>query len=115
MPLGFVLSKRDYLLFTKWHNSIFIAALVYVGDVLITGNDGHGISALKQALHEAFTIQNFGLARYFLGMEICISEKRIMISKSIQWISLLAWGPLSASPFLSDHLQTLNSPQTKIL
>ena len=51
VQLGFVESKRDYSLFTKQNNGRFIAALAYVDDVLITGDDAPGISARKQALN----------------------------------------------------------------
>lgn len=68
-------------MFTKQHNGYFIAALVYVDDAFLTGDDSHGIFALKQALHNAFTIKDLGLARYFLGLEICRYDQGIMISQ----------------------------------
>ena len=57
-----------------------MAALVYVDDFLIIGDDAPCISTLKQALNEALTIKDLGLARYSLSLEICRSEKGIMIS-----------------------------------
>ena len=71
---GFVQSKSDYSLFS-WHNGdhcIFV--LVYVDDLLVTGNDVDGIAQLKQSLHSAYTIKDLGLARYFLGIEISRSS-----------------------------------------
>jgi len=44
--------------------------LVYVDDLLITGDDVEGIAAIKQDLHLAYTIKDLGLARYLLGIEI---------------------------------------------
>lgn len=90
IQLGFVQSKRNYSLFTKRNKGRFIAALVYVDDVLITGDDAPGISALKQVLNEAFTIKDLGLARYFLGLEICRSDKGIIISQRKYIMDILA-------------------------
>jgi len=41
--------------------------------MLITGPDAAGIASLKQALHQAFTIKDLGLMRYFLGIEVARS------------------------------------------
>lgn len=40
-------SKADYSLFTIQQKSTFVAVLVYVDDLLITGNDTTAIEALK--------------------------------------------------------------------
>ena len=71
---GFVQSKSDYSLFTWHHNDHYIFILVYVDDLLITGNTLDGISQLKQSLHSAYTIKDLGLAWYFVGIEISRSS-----------------------------------------
>jgi len=67
---GFCPSKSDYSLFTKVSEGHFTFILVYVDDLLITGDNVHSITEIKAKLHEAFTIKDLGLARYFLGIEI---------------------------------------------
>ena len=67
---GFHQFKSDYSLFTRQHQGTYIFILVYVDDLLRTGDDSSGISALKDSLHNTFTIKNLGLAHYFLGIEI---------------------------------------------
>ena len=71
---GFTRSKSDYSLFSKVCHGLFIFILVYVDDLLITGDDAMGILHVKQALHAAYTIKDLGFARYFLGLEISRSK-----------------------------------------
>jgi len=67
---GFLQSKHDYSLFSKHFTSKQVFILVYVDDLVITGDDIEGIATIKQELHSAYTIKDLGLARYFLGIEI---------------------------------------------
>ncbi|GJT43636.1 retrovirus-related pol polyprotein from transposon TNT 1-94 [Tanacetum coccineum] len=52
----------------------FTAVLVYVDDMLITGNSNSEILSLKASLDHKFTIKDLGLAKYFLGIEICRTQ-----------------------------------------
>lgn len=56
-----------YLLNTE--NS-FTAVLVYVDDLLVTGNDLPEIESIKSLLHQKFTIKDLGDLKYFLGIEV---------------------------------------------
>jgi hypothetical protein len=56
----FVQSKANYSLFTCQKGKSFIALLIYVDDILITGNDVNAILALKQILHSHFRIKDLG-------------------------------------------------------
>lgn len=70
---GFMQSKSDYSLFTRVLHGKSIHILVYVDDLLISGDDKAEIVQLKAQLHDTFTIKDLGLARYFLGSEIARS------------------------------------------
>lgn len=70
LSLGFLQSKHDYSLFVLSRDQVFIAALVYVDDILLTGNNSASIAHVKQTLHQAYTIKDLGLMCYFLGLEI---------------------------------------------
>jgi len=78
---GFVQSKSDYSLFSWHHSDHYIFVLVYVDDLLITGNTLDGIAQLKQSLHSAYTIKDLGLARYFLGIEISRSSAGTLLNQ----------------------------------
>lgn len=55
---GFQQSTRDYSLFTKKEGDKIIIVLVYVDDLLLTGNDSVMIQDTKTALHTAFKIKD---------------------------------------------------------
>ena len=94
--LGFTQSKQDYSLFTRSHEDKFLAALVYVDDILLTGNDADGIESVKTALHEAFTVKDMGAARYFLGVEIARSNAGILLNQRKYILDILVDAGLSA-------------------
>ena len=59
----------------------FTVLLIYVDDILITGNDPGNIAATKQFLHKHFHIKDLGDLKYFLGIEVSTSKNGIFISQ----------------------------------
>jgi hypothetical protein len=57
---GYVQSRADYLLFTRTQGKSFIALLIYVDDILMTGNDYVSIDKLKRFLHSQFRLKDLG-------------------------------------------------------
>ena len=57
---GFRQSISDYSLFTYIHNQTSIFVLVYVDDIIITGNNDDVISDIKQFLAQSFSIKDLG-------------------------------------------------------
>ncbi|GKA99135.1 putative RNA-directed DNA polymerase [Tanacetum coccineum] len=51
-------------------NNIFIAILVYVDDIVITGNNEYEIDKFKKFLSSKFMNKDLGLLKYFLGIEV---------------------------------------------
>lgn len=70
LDLGFTQTVADYSLFVYKKNDIFVTALVYVDDILLTGSSNEFIGHVKSVLHSTFTIKDLGLAKYYLGLEI---------------------------------------------
>nr|GEV46575.1 retrovirus-related Pol polyprotein from transposon TNT 1-94 [Tanacetum cinerariifolium] len=58
-------------LFIKNTSGHFMAVLVYVDDVLVTGDCIHEITQVKKTLDQKFTIKDMGEAKHFLGIEVC--------------------------------------------
>jgi len=98
---------------------LFTFVLVYVDDLLITGDDDKGIPRLKQDLHTAFTIKDLGLARYFLGVEISRSSQGTLLNQRKYVLDILtvvgltgakpAWFPLPKGLKLSTDVGTILS------
>ncbi|CAL8150564.1 unnamed protein product [Prunus armeniaca] len=78
---GYIQSKADYSLFTRHKGHSFTALLIYVDDIVITGNDPIAISALKAFLHRHFHIKDLGDLKYFLGIEVSRSKQGIFLSQ----------------------------------
>ena len=79
--MGFVQSKSNYALFVDSKGSYFTTFLVYVDDVLITGNDAQCVADLKRLLDAKFRIKDLGASKYFLGLEVARSDKGITLNQ----------------------------------
>ena len=78
---GFKQSRSDYSLFTKKMNGLYTFVLVYVDDLLISGDDQSSVAAIKSHLHTTFTIKDLGLARYFLSIELARSSQGTFLNQ----------------------------------
>ncbi|KAL0363826.1 UNVERIFIED_CONTAM: Retrovirus-related Pol polyprotein from transposon RE2 [Sesamum angustifolium] len=74
-------SPHDHYLFTLHSDSIFLALITYVDDVLFTGNSVDDLDKVKQYLDNLFTIKNLGHAKYFLSLELARSSHGTYISQ----------------------------------
>ncbi|KAG8479260.1 hypothetical protein CXB51_029862 [Gossypium anomalum] len=81
MLAGFEQSKFDYSLFVKKKEGKMVIILVYVDDLLITGNDMDMINDLKGVLNQNFKMKDLGDLRYFLGIEILRSQEGILLNQ----------------------------------
>ncbi|GKA60577.1 ribonuclease H-like domain-containing protein [Tanacetum coccineum] len=63
---GFKQSKSDYSLFTKSEKGNFLALLVYVDDIIVTGNNVDEIEKFKEFLRTTFQIKDLGKLNQFM-------------------------------------------------
>jgi len=75
-------SEADHSVFYK-HTSPrkCVYLIVYVDDIVITGNDTAGISHLQEHLCRHFQTKDFGSLKYFLGTEVAQSKDGVVISQ----------------------------------
>ena len=60
-----------------------IILIVYVDDIILTGDNEAEMEKLKRVLATEFEVKDLGRMRYFLGMEVARSKKRICLPKKI--------------------------------
>ena len=58
-----------------------IYLIVYVDNIIITGNDQDGIQKLKQHLFSHIQTKDLGKLKYFLGIEVAQSNSEVAISQ----------------------------------
>ncbi|RVW31427.1 Retrovirus-related Pol polyprotein from transposon RE1 [Vitis vinifera] len=63
--------------------------IVYVDDIILTGDDTGEVERLKKVLATEFKVKDLGQMRYFLGMEVARSRKEISISQRKYVLDLL--------------------------
>ena len=64
--------------------------LLYVDDMIITGNDLNGIQELKDFLSQQFEMKNLGHLSYFLDLEITHSKNGLYITQAKYASNLLS-------------------------
>ena len=87
---GYAQCNGDHTLFYRHSSSKGVALLlVYVDDIIITGNDSTSITKLTTHLAIEFDIKHLGLLRYFLGIEIAYSFAGIFLCQRKYTVELL--------------------------
>lgn len=79
--IGFRQSQADHSLFIFKTENSFVAALIYVDDVIIVGNDVKKIKETKTFLNEKFSIKDLGPLKYFLGIEVTRTRDGIVLNQ----------------------------------
>ena len=74
-----------------------ILLLLYVDDMIITGDDLNGIQELKNFLSQQFEMKDLGHLRYFLGLEITHSTDGLYIIQAKYASELLSRAGLTDS------------------
>ncbi|XP_004289307.1 PREDICTED: uncharacterized mitochondrial protein AtMg00810-like [Fragaria vesca subsp. vesca] len=87
--VGFQRSNADSSLFVRNGASRKLVVLIYVDDLIITGDNVQEIEVLKQALHKKFAIKDLGKLKYFLGIEMATSKKGLFLNQRKYVLDLL--------------------------
>ena len=79
---GFLQSQADHTIFYKHSKDGKVAILiVYINDIILTGDDETELAALKKKLAKEFQIKDLGILKYFLGMEFARSKEGIFVNQ----------------------------------
>ena len=77
-----MVSHYDFVLFLRRTDKDTILLLLYVDDMIITGDDLSGIQELKDFLSQQFEMKDLGHLSYFLGLEITHSIDGLYITQA---------------------------------
>eukprot|EP00253_Pinus_taeda_P030394 PITA_30394 len=69
-------------IYIKEKDGKIVIVVLYVDDVIFTGNDDQLIKNFKSVMKEEFEMTDMGFLRYFLGIEVDQNEKGIFISQA---------------------------------
>ena len=97
---GYTQCQTDHTLFVKFSSDKRRAILiVYVDDIILTGDYKEELESLKHYLSKEFEIKDLGNLKYFLGMEIARSKHGIFVSQRKYVLDLLTeTGMLGCKP-----------------
>ncbi|CAH9100668.1 unnamed protein product [Cuscuta europaea] len=113
---GFTQSHADYSLFTIRKDNKILCVLIYVVDLLITGNDRSMIDQFKLYLGTTFPVKDLGVMKYFLGIEVARNSTGIFMCQRKYVLDILAETGLSECkpvtfPMVQNHrLQSDTGP-----
>jgi hypothetical protein len=88
MSLGFTKSKFDSNIYFKIVNDEPVILLVYVEDLILTGEEKVIIDCKKNPVVE-FEMKDLGLMNYFLGLEVWQSPEKIFLNQGKYAIEIL--------------------------
>ena len=80
MSNGFSKSDGEPTLYIKIADSNVLVVVLYVDDLIFTGNDKALIGDFKEAMKNEFEMIDLGLLKYFLGIEVKQMHDDIFIS-----------------------------------
>ena len=78
---GLTRSKSDPNMYYSKNDHRIVILLLYVDDLLITGNDDKAINTLKQRLQHEFEMTDLGEAQQYLGVEISRHPNGIFLNQ----------------------------------
>ncbi|RVW46696.1 Retrovirus-related Pol polyprotein from transposon RE1 [Vitis vinifera] len=86
---GYRQSNSDHTLFLKKQHGKITTLIVYVDDMVVTGNDPEERKALQNYLSKEFEMKDLGPLKYFLRIEVSRSSEGIFLSQRKYALDLL--------------------------
>lgn len=81
LEFGFVCSKKDPSLFIYARDKAVIYLLLYVDDMVITGNNSQAQTRLLEELNRKFRMKDLGKLSYFLGIQAQYHANGLFLSQ----------------------------------
>jgi len=104
--MDFVGSKSDTSLFLWRVGTDLLLVLIYVDDIIITGNDSRAVTRLIQVLGREFSLKDLGRLYYFLGVEYRRTPSGFFLSQQKYIRDLLLWLNMDGVKLVSSSMTT---------
>ena len=111
LQLGFYNSKADSTLFIYSQGSTLCYFLVYVDNLVITGNNSIFVASIIKQLGDMFSLKDMGSLHFFLGIEVIPTQTGLFLSQHKYVRELLAKTSMSGAKDVSTPLSTTQSLQ----
>nr|KAJ0196743.1 hypothetical protein LSAT_V11C700360620 [Lactuca sativa] len=98
ISFGFKQSYNDYSMFVKVSGKLIVFLLVYVDDIIVTGNCESEITKVKEFLKSQFLINNLGKLKSFLDIEVNVPNGICLSQRKYCLVLLHDFGMLSCKP-----------------
>ncbi|KAG8488706.1 hypothetical protein CXB51_016682 [Gossypium anomalum] len=86
---NFTASKADNSLFICHSGSTLVYVLIYVDDIIITGNNSQAIDRFVHDLNARFSLKDLGQLNYFLGIQVTYDKGGVFLSQKKYILELL--------------------------
>lgn len=106
----FVKSHSDCNLYVKEEDGNIVLIVLYVDDLLITGNNGKLIEQVKTHLSNEFDMKDLGLVHYCLGLEVWKKRHSVFISQAKYACEVLKRFNMQDCKPVSTPIDTSNKP-----
>ena len=102
---GFTSSPHDTALFVRRSSIGITLILLYVDDIIITGDDFEGIRFLQRFLSQHFEIKDLSTLSYFLGLKVTSSSDGYYLSQVKYAFDLLSKVGITNNKIVSTPLE----------
>ncbi|GJV27675.1 retrovirus-related pol polyprotein from transposon TNT 1-94 [Tanacetum coccineum] len=99
-------NQADTSLFVFTSDTCIMYLLVYVDDLILTGNDESVIATFTSHLNHEFSIKDLGALNYFLGLEVSYTDNGLFLTQSKYARDILKQADLYDSKPVSTPLAT---------
>ncbi|CAL8119105.1 unnamed protein product [Prunus armeniaca] len=111
--VGFKSSNADSSQFVRTGAMGKLVVLIYVDDLIITGDNADEIFNLKQSLRQRFAIKDLGILKYFLGIEVATSHRGLFLNQRKYVLDLLKEANMSDAKPAITPLDSKLKPSLK--
>uniref|UniRef100_A0A2N9GS30 Reverse transcriptase Ty1/copia-type domain-containing protein n=1 Tax=Fagus sylvatica TaxID=28930 RepID=A0A2N9GS30_FAGSY len=109
---GFSASSYDSALFFRRSDHGITLLLLYVDDMIITGDDVQGIQDLKHFLGQHFEMKDLGPLSYFLGLEVSSSSDGYYLTQAKYTSDLISRAGITDSKIIDTPIEYNNRLNT---